>query len=226
MACVRTLCSISPGCWLMRSRARRSLTLCMPCVRRTVPYSMCKYRGHMMATVWRGIGVVCTLVLLASCSSQKSAQLLIAPQTPAFEKVYQDGRLAFKERRYDEAAAQFARVVAADPEYLKARLNWAAALSYLNKPGEAVVQCQYVLARDPTNAEAYYQWGAVLARMGKHQEALEKFDQALALKPMAELLQDDPALQQSLQAYLKRQRRRASEDTDIKVSRPKPPPER
>ena len=140
-----------------------------------------------MATVWRGIGVVCTLVLLASCSSRKSAQVPLAPQTPAFEKVYQDGRLAFKERRYDEAAAQFARVVAADPEYLKARLNWAAALSYLNKPGEAVVQCQYVLARDPTNAEAYYQWGAVLARMGQHQEAVEKYDLALALKPMAEL---------------------------------------
>jgi tetratricopeptide (TPR) repeat protein len=105
---------------------------------------------------------------------------------------------------------------------LKARLNWAAALSYLNKPAEAIVQCQYVLARDPTNAEAYYQWGAVLARLGKHQEALEKFDQALALKPMAELLQEDPLLQQSLQAYLQRQRRQAL-DTD--VARPKPPPE-
>ena len=176
-----------------------------------------------MATIWRGIGVVCTLVLLASCSSQKSVQVPLAPQTPAFEKVYQDGRLAFKERRYDEAAAQFAQVVAADPEHLKARLNWAAALSYLNKPAEAIVQCQYVLARDPTNAEAYYQWGAVLARLGKHQEALEKFDQALALKPMAELLQESPLLQQSLQAYLKRQRRQA---LDADVARPKLPPER
>jgi tetratricopeptide (TPR) repeat protein len=175
-----------------------------------------------MATIWRGIEVICTLLLLAACSSQKSAQGPLVPQTPTFEKVYQDGRLAFQQRRYDEAAVQFARVVAADPEYLKARLNWAAALSYLNKPGEAIVQCQYVLARDPTNAEAYYQWGAVLARMGKHQEALEKFDQALVLKPMAELLQEDPLLQQSLQAYLKRQRRQA---LDADVAGPKPPPE-
>jgi tetratricopeptide (TPR) repeat protein len=162
-------------------------------------------------------------VLLASCSNQKSAQVPLTPQTPAFEKAYQDGRLAFKERRYDEAAAQFAQVVAADPEYLKARLNWAAALSHLNKPAEAIVQCQYVLARDPTNAEAYYQWGAVLARLGQHQEALEKFDQALALKPMAELLQDDPLLQQPLQAYLKRQRRQVLDDD---VARPKPQPDR
>ena len=48
---------------------------------------------------------------------------------------------------------------------------------------------------------------------------MEKFDQALALKPMPELLQDDPVLQQSLQAYLKRQRRQGS---DAEVARPKP----
>ena len=190
-----------------------------------------------MATIWRGIGLIGTLVLLVSCSSQESAQVPLAPQTPAFEKVYQDGRLAFKERhvydrklfefmkegRYDEAAAQFARVVAADPENLKARLNWAAALSHLNQPGEAIIQCQNVLARDPTNAEAYYQWGAVLRRIGRHEEAVEKFDQAFALKPMAELLQEDPLLQQRLQAYLKGQRRQAL-DTD--VARPKSPPDR
>ena len=176
-----------------------------------------------MVTIWRGIGVVCTLVLLAACSSQKPAQVPLAPQTQEFEKVYQDGRLAFREGRYDEAAAQFAQVVAADPEHLKARLNWAAALSYLNKPGEAIIQCQNVLARDPTNAEAYYQWGAVLRRMERHQEAVEKFDQAFALKPMAELLQDDPLLQQRLQAYLKGQRRQA---LDADVARPKPPPDR
>ena len=32
-------CNVSPGCWLMPSRARRSPTLCMPCARRTVLYS-------------------------------------------------------------------------------------------------------------------------------------------------------------------------------------------
>ena len=183
----------------------------------------------MMGTAWRGIGLVWlvyALVLLVSCSSKPPVQVPLAPQTQALEQTYQAGRVAFKEQRYDDAAAQFARVVAADPEHLKARLNWAAALSASGKPAEAIEQCQNVLARDPANAEAYYQWGAALARMGKHQEAVEKFDQALALKPMAELLQDDPVLQQSLQGYLKRQRRQASEDAGIKVSRPKPAPER
>src|SRR5256712_10701265 len=172
-----------------------------------------------MTTIWRGSWCMCMLLLLVSCSSKQSPQALHAPNTQAIEQLYQDGRVAFKERRYDEAAAQFARVVAADPEHLKARLNWAAALSYSNKVSEAIVQCQNVLARDPANAEAYYEWGAVLRRVERHQEALEKFDQALALKPMPELLQEDPALQQRLQAYLNRQRRQAS---DAEVARPKP----
>ena len=176
-----------------------------------------------MATIWRGIGCVCTLLLLVSCSNKQPSQAPLTPNTQGLEQVYQDGRVAFKERRYDDAAAHFARVVAADPEHLKARLNWAAALSYSNKASEAIVQCQNVLARDPTSAEAYYQWGAVLVRAGKHPEALEKFDQALALKPLTELLQEDPALQQSLQAYLKRQRRQTS---DAEVARPKPAPGR
>ena len=171
-----------------------------------------------MASIWRGIWCVCTLLLLVSCSKQP-AQASLVPNTQGLDQVYQQGRVAFKERRYDDAAAYFARVVAADPEHLKARLNWAAALSYRNKVAEAIVQCQNVLARDPTHAEAYYQWGAVLVRAGKHQEALEKFDQALALKPLTELLQDEPALQLSLQAYLKRQRPQL---LDTEVARPKP----
>ena len=132
-------------------------------------------------------------MLLASCSSQKSAQMPSHRRRLCVrESSTMTAAWPFSNAATTRLAAQFARVVAADPEHVKARLNWAAALSYLNKPGEAIVQCQYVLARDPTNAEAYYQWGAVLVRMGKHQEALEKFDQALVLKPMAELLQDDP----------------------------------
>jgi tetratricopeptide (TPR) repeat protein len=162
---------------------------------------------------------MCMLLLLVSCSSKQSAPALHTLNPQEIEQLYQDGRVAFKERRYDEAAAQFARVVAADPEHLKARLNWAAALSYSNKASEAIVQCQNVLARDPANAEAYYEWGAVLVRAGKHQEAVEKFDQALALKPMTELLQDDPALQERFQAYLTRQRRQA---LDADAARAKP----
>ena len=144
----------------------------------------------------------------------------LSPQLQALEQTYQAGRVAFKEQRYDDAAAQFSRVVATDPEDLKARLNWAAALSAGGNPAEAIVQCQNVLARDPANAEAYYQWGAALARMGRHQEAVEKFDQALALKPMAALLQDDPTLQRSLQGYLQRQRRQAQQDTTVIRSKP------
>lgn len=162
----------------------------------------------MKRGTWRWLWLLSLLTLMAACSSKQSD---VPPglDGAARERLYQEGRTAFREQRYDNAAASFARVVAADPENVKARLNWAAALSLSGKFAEAVVQCQNVLARDPTNAEAYYQWGAALARVRKHGEAVEKFDQALALKPLAELLYDDPALQLSLQGYLARQRQPA-----------------
>lgn len=173
-----------------------------------------------MATIWRRAGWgLSVLGLCLSCSSPQTSQPTLAPHTPALEQLYQEGRRAFQEQRYPEAAAMFARVVATDAEHVKARLNWAAALSYSNKPSEAIVQCQNVLARDPMSAEAYYQWGAVLVRAGQHQEALEKFDRALALKPLSELLPDEPRLRQALQDYIRRQKRQIS---DAEVVRPKP----
>lgn len=162
----------------------------------------------MKRGTWRWLWLLSLLTLMAACGS-KQPDVPREADGAARERLYQEGRAAFRERRYDDAAANFARVVAADPEHINARLNWAAALSLSGKFAEAVVQCQNVLARDPTNAEAYYQWGAALARVRKHEEAVEKFDQALALKPMAELLHDDPTLQQTLQGYLARQRQPA-----------------
>ncbi|MGE3538274.1 MAG: tetratricopeptide repeat protein [Candidatus Tectimicrobiota bacterium] len=160
----------------------------------------------MNTAIWRGIWLLVLLVGVAACSSKQYEASPSLSDGTALNRLYQQGRIAFRERRYEDAAASFARVVAADPEHLKARLNWAATLSTLGKVPEAIVQCQNVLARDPTNAEAYYQWGAILARVRRHEEAIEKFDQALALKPMVDLLQDDPALQLALQSYLSRHR--------------------
>lgn len=171
-----------------------------------------------MSIAWRRLWLVCVLGLLGACGAP-TAHTPLNPQTPALERVYQDGRLAFQAGRYEDAAAHFARVVAADPGRLNARLNWAAALSRMDKTAEAIAQCQHVLALDPMNAEAYYQWGAVLVRMGRHQEAVEKFDQALALKPLAELLPGALEQQDKLQSYLRQQRRQ--EDPAVKVTRPK-----
>ena len=165
----------------------------------------------MKTAIWRGFWVFGILVLVAACSSKQADEIPRLANGPALERVYQEGRIAFRERRYDAAAALFARVVAADPEHLKARLNWAAALSNSGKLVEAIVQCQNVLARDPEHAEAYYQWGAILARVRKHGEAVEKVEQAFALKPMTDLLHSDPALQLALQGYLTRYRQPITE---------------
>lgn len=160
----------------------------------------------MKTVIWRGLWLLGMCVLITACTNKRQADIPRLADETGLDRLYQQGRIAFREKRYDDAAASFARVVAVDPEHSKARLNWAAALSSSGKLTEAIVQCQNVLVHDPVNAEAYYQWGAALARVRKHDEALEKFDQALALKPMADLLHHDPALQFALQNYLMRHR--------------------
>ena len=72
-----------------------------------------------MSTAWRGLWLVCVLTLLLACS--QSAQVELTANTVAIERVYQEGRAAFKAGRYEDAAAQFARVVAADPGHERAR---------------------------------------------------------------------------------------------------------
>src|SRR5690242_14368493 len=106
MVCVRAIYSVLPGYWLMRSKVRTSPTLCTPCVLRSVLYSMCRRRGHTMTTIWRGSWGICMLLLLVSCTSKQSAPPALHAANPqAVERLYQDGRVAFKERRYDEAEA-------------------------------------------------------------------------------------------------------------------------
>ena len=64
-----------------------------------------------MVTIWRGSWCMCMLLLLVSCSSKQSAQTLHAPNPQAIEQLYQDGRVAFKERRYDDAVKSCARSI-------------------------------------------------------------------------------------------------------------------
>src|SRR3989442_13983262 len=106
----------------------------------------------MMGTAWRGIGLVWlvyALVLLVSCSSKPPVQVSLAPQTQALEQTYQAGRVAFKEQRYDDAAAQFARQVAADLAHLKAGLSRAAAMPATGQPAAPPEQCHTGRAHDP-----------------------------------------------------------------------------
>ena len=143
--------------------------------------------------------------LLTACASKDEQPAPLDPQNvEQLEQVYQEGRAAYLAERYDEAAGHFARVANADPQHLKARINWGASLSRGGRPLEALGHFQQVLALEPDNVAALYNWGAALARLGKHEEALDKFERTLGLEGVDNLLPSD--LQRTLNDYLRRQR--------------------
>jgi Flp pilus assembly protein TadD len=171
-----------------------------------------------MSKTYTSILLLCAVLALVSCqkSSPSPPDVALQPGTPTLEQVYQEGRMDYKAGRFDEAAEKFARVVGADPEHVRALINWGVALSRGGKPEQAIPKFQQALALDPVNPEAYYNWGVALERLGRDPEAVEKYEQALALK--AELLTS------ALQGYLQRHRPQ-SQDNEIELP-PTPPPTR
>ena len=101
------------------------------------------------------------VAMLAACASKDEQPVPLNVQdTEQLEQVYQDGRAAYLAGRYDEATGHFARVANADPQHLKARINWGASLSRGGRPLEALGHFQQVLALEPDNVAALYNWGA------------------------------------------------------------------
>ena len=167
----------------------------------------------MRGTGGRGkwVLILSLAMLLAACRPQVQQPLpLDAGDTRQLEQVYQEGRAAFLDARYEEAAGHFARVANADPEHLRARINWGASLSRGGRPLQALGHFQQALEQEPDNAAALYNWGAALARLGRHEEALEKFSRARDLG-ISDL---PPGLQRALDAYVNRQKRMEPENHD------------
>lgn len=155
---------------------------------------------------WRAkwVLLLALATLLAACAPRVEQPALLDPQdTEQVEQVYQEGRAAYRAGRYDEAAGHFARVANADPEHIKAKINWGASLSRGGQPLQALGHFQQVLEQEPDNAAALYNWGAALARLGRHAEALDKFEHARDLGG----LELPPALQRAFDGYLSRHRR-------------------
>ena len=152
----------------------------------------------------KGALLLAFAALLAACASRDEQPApLDAQDVEQLEQVYQEGRAAYRAGRYDEAVEHFARVASADPQHLKARINWGASLSRGGQPLQALGHFQQVLEQEPDNAAALYNWGAALARLGRHEEALDKFDRARDLGGV-----DLPsALQRTFDGYLSRHRR-------------------
>ncbi len=151
------------------------------------------------------------VAFLSGCASKDEQPVPLDVQdTAQLEQVYQGGRAAYLAGRYEDAAGHFARVANADPQHLKARINWGVSLSRGGRPLAALGHFEQVLAQEPDNAAALYNWGAALARLGRHEEALDKFDRARGLGA-PDL---PPSLQRALTGYLSRHRR-AEPDTEM-----------
>ena len=167
----------------------------------------------------RALLLAVAALFVAACGPHDIGPLPLDPEDgEQLEQVYQEGRAAYLDGRYEEAAGHFARIANADPEHLKARVNWGASLSRSGRPLEALGHFQRVLEQEPDNAAALYNWGAALARLGRDEEALDKFDRARELG-ISDL---PPSLQRALDSYESRQRRGDSESEVPSGSEPAP----
>lgn len=93
------------------------------------------------------------------------------------------GRKAFDAGRYSEAADEFRKAIAANPNSIPARVNLGAALALLEDVAGAVEQYEQALKIDPTNAPAHYNVGFLLAKQNRREQAIIHFQAVLALNP-------------------------------------------
>jgi tetratricopeptide (TPR) repeat protein len=157
-----------------------------------------------MISSWLAL-LIGTTVLLASCQSAKQEPKIVVyePGSASLEELYQEARAAYLADSFRTAAEKFEKVVAADPQHLKALINWGAALSRGGLPQEALPKFQQALLMDPNQAAAWYNMGVALERLGRHDEALEHYQRAVEL--------DSSVLTPALQRYIHSQETRQQE---------------
>lgn len=100
------------------------------------------------------------------------------------ERVYLlRGRMAFNAGRYAEAAEAFATAVAAKPDSVRARINWASSLALAGDRPAAIAQFREALKLEPESPTAHYNLGSLLAREGEDAAAIEHLKAAVAANP-------------------------------------------
>lgn len=93
------------------------------------------------------------------------------------------GKTALDARRFEEAATEFRKAVAAEPESVPAHFNLGAALSQTGDLRGAVEQFEEALRLDPAHANAHYNLGLLLAQMNRHEEAVKHLQAAVKASP-------------------------------------------
>src|SRR5215467_5674884 len=106
--------------------------------------------------------------------------LLFLLQTPDYNE---EGRKALEAQKYEEAAQDFIKAIAADATDYTAHFHLALAQSMLKKDAEAVAEYRKVLELKPGLYEAQLNLGILLLRQKQAEAALPYLQQAVDQKP-------------------------------------------
>jgi tetratricopeptide (TPR) repeat protein len=93
------------------------------------------------------------------------------------------GRAALEARRFSEAADQFRKAIAAQPDSLPAHINLGAALSQTGDLAGALEQFEEALRLDPNHPDAHYNLGLLLSQSGRHDDAIKHLQVAVTNEP-------------------------------------------
>ena len=100
----------------------------------------------------------------------------------AGERVYlARGKIAFEARRYADAATEFRKAIASQPESLTARINLGAALTQLGDVNGAVEQFEAALRIDPRSVNAHYNLAVLFAGQKNHEQSISHLRSALSV---------------------------------------------
>lgn len=116
----------------------------------------------------------------------RAQSLIRNPETAAARTVawhYAVGKMRMDDRRYDDAAREFAAVLPLRPDHMPARLGLAVALSRSGAPERAAEVFEQVLTEKPQCAVAWVGLGDFHLQAGRAQEAARCLDRALAIQP-------------------------------------------
>jgi tetratricopeptide (TPR) repeat protein len=106
--------------------------------------------------------------------------VLFLLQSPDFNE---EGRKALEARKYDEAAQDFGKAIAADPTDYTAHFHLALAQSMLQKDVEAIAEYKKVIELKPDLYEAQLNLGILLLRQKQAEAAVPYLQQAVDKKP-------------------------------------------
>ena len=94
--------------------------------------------------------------------------------------------VAFEAGRYDEAAQEYARLVAEKPDDGSLRASYAGALGALGRYDEASEQLTKAIELEPLNVEAYHNRAVIHERQGRKDAAISDYQTAVKYNPQYE----------------------------------------